>query len=469
MAYAQGFCKELNYLFDKRMIVVTALTGVAATLINGETTHSAAKLNCKHINTEHIEEWKNARLVIIDEISFASSGDLDKLNTTLQALKETDRKKYGNLHIIFTGDFSQLEPVSGRPLYQETNFAMWHDWVNCFIELTGQHRFKDDPSYGDIMTRLHGGYPTADDIALLNSRVLDGDHPDAPKTCDLPADMSYAVYRNVDKSAINNGIFAEHIRKTHSTNPTAPIPMHTLVIRSDDLTWKSNKQQFGPTARHSMWSGCSDSHIKTAGGQHGKYVDAFLKLTTNVPLMYTENHDVTNSIANGTLCHLVKVVLHDGVTEGDFKIMNIDGYYVRTINAAKVNYLLCKIAGSNRTFEVRTDHVACKIDLPIELVPGDKTRMIVRATINRFPVLINHATTGHKLQGQTKSSLCISDWHYGSNWPYVVLSRVTSLKGLFLLKPLRLDHDFSHDARLTRMLTRMRADIAPNPYEPDSL
>ena len=76
--------------------------------------------------------------------------------------------------------------------------------------------------------------------------------------------------------------------------------------------------------------------------------------------------------------------------------------------------------------------------------------------INRFPVLINHATMGHKLHGQTKSSLCISDWHYGATWPYVVLSRVTSLRGLFLLKPLLADHDFSHDERLTQMLTRMR-------------
>jgi hypothetical protein len=32
MAYAKGFCKEVNYMFDKRMIVVTALTGVAAFL-----------------------------------------------------------------------------------------------------------------------------------------------------------------------------------------------------------------------------------------------------------------------------------------------------------------------------------------------------------------------------------------------------------------------------------------------------
>jgi hypothetical protein len=213
-----------------------------------------------------------------------------------------------------------------------------------------------------------------------------------------------------------------------------------------------------------MWSGCSDMHVKTTGEQ-GKFVDTFLKLSTNVPLMYTENHDVPNGIANGTLCNLVKVVLHSHVTDADFEIMNIDGYYVRTIDATKVNYLLCRIQGSMRTFEVRADNVLCKVDLPIELIPGETVRKIVRATVNRFPVLINHATTGHKLQGQTKSSLCISDWHYGANWPYVVLSRVTSLKGLFLLKPLREDHNFSHDAHLTRMLTRMRMK-APSPYEP---
>jgi hypothetical protein len=58
-------------------------------------------------------------------------------------------------------------------------------------------------------------------------------------------------------------------------------PPHTVVIRSDDLTWKSNNKSFGPTARHSMWSRCSNCHIKTLGDQ-GKFIDAFLKLSTNI-------------------------------------------------------------------------------------------------------------------------------------------------------------------------------------------
>jgi len=54
-----------------------------------------------------------------------------------------------------------------------------------------------------------------------------------------------------------------------------------------------------------------------------------------------------------------KIVLHAGVTENDFKMINIDGYYVRTIDASKVDYLLCKFSESNRTFCVATTHEAC--------------------------------------------------------------------------------------------------------------
>jgi hypothetical protein len=232
--------------------------------------------------------------------------------------------------------------------------------------------------------------------------------------------MSYAVYQNADKSAINNGIFAEHIKETHLISPSISPPLHTIVIHSDDLMWKSNNKSFGPTARHSMWSGCSNYHIKTSGDQ-GKFVDAFLKLSTNIPLMYTENHDVPNGIANGTLCRLVKVVLHTDTTENDFSTMNIDGYHVHTIDATKVDYLLCRVGGSTRTFKVKADIVSCKIDLPIQLISGKKTHKVVCAKINQFPVLNKHAMTRHKLQGQTKSSLCISNWYYGANWPYVVL------------------------------------------------
>jgi hypothetical protein len=84
LSYAKRFCEQMQYAFDKRTIVVMAMSGVAATLIDGETIHSAAKLNCEKITLDHQKEWYNTRMLIVDEISFANSSDLMKLHESLQ-------------------------------------------------------------------------------------------------------------------------------------------------------------------------------------------------------------------------------------------------------------------------------------------------------------------------------------------------------------------------------------------------
>ena len=51
-------------------------------------------------------------MLIVNEISFASSSDLLKLHESLCKIKQVcDRyDRYGGLDMIFSGDFSQLEP-----------------------------------------------------------------------------------------------------------------------------------------------------------------------------------------------------------------------------------------------------------------------------------------------------------------------------------------------------------------------
>jgi hypothetical protein len=44
-----------NFEFTLRTIVVSAMTGIAATLLLGETTHSGVYLNHKSIKSEHIK------------------------------------------------------------------------------------------------------------------------------------------------------------------------------------------------------------------------------------------------------------------------------------------------------------------------------------------------------------------------------------------------------------------------------
>ena len=79
--------------------------------------------------------------------------------------------------------------------------------------------------------------------------------------------------------------------------------------------------------------------------------------------------------------------------------------------------------------------------------------------LNQFPIVRNTGTTGHKLQGKTVSSILVYEFHYGTNWPYVVMSRVKTMCGLFLRT--KLDDDLSRYAvpdGLVQLLNRLKAN-----------
>ena len=91
LLYCKNFCNYIwsDFQSNERVIVVTALTGVAATLLNGETTHSALYLNQKKdISREQIQFWSQTKMIIIDEISFAHKNDIVLINSKLAKLKQ---------------------------------------------------------------------------------------------------------------------------------------------------------------------------------------------------------------------------------------------------------------------------------------------------------------------------------------------------------------------------------------------
>ena len=109
-AYSKEFCELLGHPFTLRTIVVTAMTGVAATLLHGETTHMSMGLNRSSVTADMIEAWSDTRLVIVDECSFASEEQLTKLEKHARSLKRDQFRAYGGLNVVYAGDFSQLEP-----------------------------------------------------------------------------------------------------------------------------------------------------------------------------------------------------------------------------------------------------------------------------------------------------------------------------------------------------------------------
>ncbi len=59
-AYAKSFCEMLNHPFDNQTITLTALTGIASTLLHGETVHWALSLNKKTLPQKMREQFNDA-------------------------------------------------------------------------------------------------------------------------------------------------------------------------------------------------------------------------------------------------------------------------------------------------------------------------------------------------------------------------------------------------------------------------
>ena len=125
VSYAKEYCENISVPFTDRTIVVTALTGIAAVLIKGETLHSATHAYTQNITENMIERWEDARLVIVDEVSFADADLLELVDISLRDLMQQDMKMYGGLNIVFLGDFRQLEPVNKDPLYRDPSNKRW--------------------------------------------------------------------------------------------------------------------------------------------------------------------------------------------------------------------------------------------------------------------------------------------------------------------------------------------------------
>ena len=74
--------------------------------------------------------------------------------------------------MIVIGDFGQLPPCDRRsdPLYKNQG-TIWNS-INSVIYLDNKHRFKEDPEWGEILSRLRIGETTEEDLDLMNEYCL---------------------------------------------------------------------------------------------------------------------------------------------------------------------------------------------------------------------------------------------------------------------------------------------------------
>jgi hypothetical protein len=166
--------------------------------------------------------------------------------------------------------------------------------------------------------------------------------------------------------------------------------------------------------------------------------------------MYTENSDVLSGQANGSRVRFCKLYLKAGEQSFPLKLKcgtTINAVYASQVYSIKLKHENAKMMPQIFEVKVRDSTFNCRMKIGSEVV-------VQAMKGSQLPLVSNTATTGHKLQGCTLMWLFVYSWRYGSNWAYVVLSRVRLLQGLYLKEPLSLDlQKYKMNEKMQAMIT----------------
>ena len=407
--------------------IVTALTGAAAVVVDGQTVHTALNLDLqtgffsksdfKRIPAHKLDLMKDAVFnsvlyIIIDEVSMMGIDVLKHVNQRLHELKSLpslSNQAFGGIHVIFCGDFYQLPPVMSRTVFSNTcsslsqTVDLWKDHVT-FTELTEVVRSKGDTDFTQLCHRVRVGIITDADMATLNARVIP-----APSDSEILDDMKIC-YTN--QECFNHNEKCIQLMRQSTT-------IHTFnsidSFKSDQLNSTECLAKLMP-----------NDPSKTAG------LPKKLEICIGARIMIRVNVDTLDRIVNGVM-GTVRFI--------DFSAKSkLPHVYVEFDD---------KSAGVKTGLKHEKCNFFCKKTLPcpklgfVKIVPQEKdfiSSVNKRTWVRRYqlPMVLSWATTVHKVQGLTVTNACVALHGHkpGVKWPpgaaYVELSRFQRLSDVRL-------------------------------------
>lgn len=172
----------IDYLRKKNIpIGITASTGIAATHLNGVTIDSWSGIGIRDSLSENdVREMKakyylsrrikNARVLIIDEISMIHGKRFDLVNVLLKSIRGNNLP-FGGLQVILCGDFFQLPPVTWRKDGMIDFVFKSQSWRELGLSICYLHepRRQQDRCLLNILRDIRRGNVTHDTVELLES------------------------------------------------------------------------------------------------------------------------------------------------------------------------------------------------------------------------------------------------------------------------------------------------------------
>ena len=236
----------------KNSVLVTAPTGCAAHNVNGQTLHSAFKLQVQHPKVHNLKNdiqisysvrdelqklYHDVKFIIIDEISMVSDFMFHSVHHRLNEIKCIDNSSatiFGGCSVIAFGDFFQLQPVAARYIFETALYGYYNLWITYFqaIFLSTNVRQSNDPIYAQLLSRVRIGNPTHEDIKILEQRtkVLNDVEPFTNAIRLFPTRLQCAEYNNerLQKLSQHSQTNMVKIEAMHSSQNSNLLPEHLI-------------------------------------------------------------------------------------------------------------------------------------------------------------------------------------------------------------------------------------------------
>lgn len=396
---------------NKKNLVKTAPTGVAALEIGGATLHRQfgleVGLDFKEITeeavitTKKLNFLKRADILLIDEISMVRMDIFDRLMLILEAYnKNRERKRKKPVQLIFVGDFFQLAPVVSkdeRPLLEEHyqrplgdaycfQSRYWRMFKVQLCNLTEVVR-QADPKFCQALDECKEGDTHC--LAFIRQASAKEIIPDAIWLCGKNATAS---------------------QKNLSELAKIPASEHTYTVKyGGDVTAKD------------------------------KLCEETLTLKEGARVVFLVN-DTLGQYQNGTM----GTVTH---CDTDFVLVKVDDrkdYDGKPVKGKIVTveiHAFCKYKYESKTHEIL---------LFEENASGEKTPVIDEKTglqkvkreirldkvetgrAEQLPLRLGYAVTIHKSQGQTYDAMNLAPEIFATGQLYVALSRCKTIENMHI-------------------------------------
>ncbi|WP_442574248.1 ATP-dependent DNA helicase [Microbacterium sp. F51-2R] len=420
-----------------KQIAVCAPTGVAALNVEGQTIHSLFKLPLGILGS-HDEDQSDATrkilnaidTLVIDEISMVNADLMDAIDRALRKARGRRGEPFGGVQIVMFGDPYQLAPVPPRgeelryvrDHYRSFWFFDAHVWTGA-ASPTGPRAVTDAAS-------LDGFAELGPFGAELHIRELVDIH--------RQADPGFKALLNAVRHGIVTADMAKILNDTGARTPPAPVdgevPIITLATRNDIVNNINRRHLDALTGRVQT----ANAEINGDFGRGDTYpAEVELQLKIGAQVMFLRN-DVASFAepprwVNGTIGTVTRIA-------GGSVRVEVEG----------------------KEFDVEP---AVWEKFRYSYDPGSRSlsRDVV-AEFTQFPLRLAWAVTIHKSQGKTydRAIIDLGSGAFAPGQTYVALSRLTSLEGLYLTRPLR-PRDIQVDPDVRRFMADVRREAAARP------